>query len=58
MTTHYRVYLRQKRRIGAFYNQNVNTYHGQPKAWMPRAHGVVTKYLSKYLGWRHLLDAL
>lgn len=55
--THHRVNLRQKRRVdGAFHIQNVNAYHGRLKAWMTRFHGVATKYLANYLGWRRLLE--
>jgi transposase-like protein len=40
----------------AFHIQNVNAYHGRLKGWMARFHGVATKYLPKYLGWRRLLE--
>ncbi len=32
--------------------QNVNAYHSGLKGWMARFHGVATKYLPNYLGWR------
>jgi len=40
----------------AFHIQNVNAYHGRLKGWMARFHGVATKYLPNYLGWRRLLE--
>ncbi|MNE88562.1 ISXO2-like transposase domain protein [compost metagenome] len=55
--THHRLNLRQKRRTeGAFHIQNVNAYDSRLKAWMSRFHGVATKYLANYLGWRRLLE--
>jgi transposase-like protein len=36
---------------------NVNAYHGRFKEWMRRFHGVATKNLPKYLGWRRALEA-
>lgn len=36
----------------AFHIQNVNAYHSRLKGWMARFHGVATKYLHHYLGWR------
>ncbi len=39
----------------AFHIQNVNAYHGRLKGWMSRFHGVATKYLPNYLGWRRCL---
>ncbi len=36
--------------------QNVNAYDSRLKMWMRRFHGVATKYLEHYLGWRRLLD--
>ena len=41
---------------GIWHVQNVNAYDGRLKAWMGRFHGVATKYLDHYLGWRRLLD--
>lgn len=41
---------------GVWHVQNVNAYHQRLKAWMARFHGVATKYLPSYLGWRQLLD--
>jgi hypothetical protein len=36
---------------------NVNGYHGRLKEWMRRFHGVATKNLPNYLGWRRALEA-
>jgi hypothetical protein len=41
-----------------FHIQNVNGYHGRLKEWMRRFHGVATKNLPNYLGWRRALEAL
>lgn len=41
---------------GVWHVQNVNAYHSRLKGWMGRFHGVATKYLHNYLGWRRLLD--
>jgi transposase-like protein len=43
-------------REGAFHVQNVNAYHGRLKGWMGRFHGVATRYLPSYLGWRRTLE--
>jgi hypothetical protein len=40
----------------AFHIQNVNAYHGRLKGRMARFHGVATKYLPNYLGWRRCLE--
>jgi transposase-like protein len=37
---------------------NVNAYHGRLKEWMRRFHGVATKNLPNYLGWRRALEAM
>ena len=37
-----------------FHIQNVNAYHSRLKEWIKCFHGVVTKYLSNYLGWRRM----
>jgi transposase-like protein len=42
----------------AFHLNNVNAYHGRLKEWMRRFHGVATKNLPNYLGWRRALEAL
>jgi len=39
-----------------FHLQNVNAYHSRFKSWLQRFHGVATKYLSNYLGWRRSLE--
>lgn len=41
---------------GVFHIQNVNAYDSRLKTWMRRFHGVATKYLDNYLGWRRLLE--
>jgi hypothetical protein len=41
---------------GVWHVQNVNAYDSRLKGWMGRFHGVATKYLAHYLGWRRLLD--
>jgi transposase-like protein len=41
---------------GVWHVQNVNAYDSRLKGWMGRFHGVATKYLHHYLGWRRLLD--
>src|ERR1700712_143091 len=41
---------------GEAHVQSVNCYDPTLKTWMSRFHGVSTKYLSNYLGWRRLLD--
>ncbi len=55
--THRPVNPSQKRRVdGAFHIQNVNAYDSRLKSWMTPFHGVATKYLTNYLGWRRLLE--
>lgn len=39
-----------------YHVQNVNAYDSRLKSWMHRFHGVATRYLSSYLGWRRILD--
>jgi transposase-like protein len=41
---------------GVYHVQNVNAYDSRLKTWMLRFHGVATKYLEHYLGWRRELD--
>jgi len=41
-----------------FHINNVNAYHSRLKEWMRRFHGVATKNLPNYLGWRRALEAL
>ena len=40
-----------------FHINNVNAYHGRLKEWLRRFHGVATKNLANYLGWRRTLEA-
>ncbi|MEW9898394.1 IS1595 family transposase [Chitinivorax sp. PXF-14] len=40
-----------------FHIQHVNAYHSRFKGWMARFHGVASKYLPNYLGWRRLLES-
>jgi hypothetical protein len=55
--THRPVNLRQKRRVnGPFHIQNVNAYDSRLKNWMVPFHGVATRYLTHYLGWRRILE--
>lgn len=43
--------------VGKVYHiQNVNAYDSRLKTWMRRFHGVATKYLENYLGWRRWLE--
>ncbi|MNP06419.1 ISXO2-like transposase domain protein [compost metagenome] len=41
---------------GPFHIQNVNAYDSRLKNWMIPFHGVATKYLAHYLGWRRMLE--
>jgi len=41
-----------------FHLNNVNAYHARLKEWLYRFHGVATKNLPNYLGWRRTLEAL
>lgn len=41
---------------GAFHIQNVNAYDSRLKQWMRRFHGVATRYLENYLGWRRMIE--
>jgi transposase-like protein len=41
-----------------YHLNNVNAYHGRLKEWLRRFHGVATKNLPNYLGWRRTLEAL
>lgn len=41
---------------GVYHVQNVNAYDSRLKGWMKRFHGVATKYLENYLGWRRWLE--
>lgn len=43
--------------LGKVYHiQNVNAYDSRLKTWINRFHGVATKYLENYLGWRRWLE--
>jgi transposase-like protein len=42
---------------GEVHVQNVNAYHSRFKEWLRRFHGVATRYLPNYLGWRWAVDA-
>lgn len=55
--SHETVNLSEHQRVkGAYHLQNVNAYHSRFKGWLQRFHGVATKYLPNYLGWRHALE--
>jgi transposase-like protein len=41
---------------GAVHVQNVNGYHRRFRQWLARFHGVASRYLPHYLGWRWALD--
>ena len=42
---------------GTVHVQNVNAYHSRSREWLRAFHGVATRYLPNYLGWRWILDA-
>jgi transposase-like protein len=42
---------------GTVHVQNVNAYHSRLRGWLHAFHGVATRYLPNYLGWRWILDA-
>ena len=48
--------LRGPRVRAAFHIQHVNAYDSRLKNWMRRFHGVATRFLDQYLGWRRLLE--
>ncbi len=50
------IYSKGPRARGVFHIQNVNAYDSRLKEWMRRFHGVATKYLHNYLGWRRMLE--
>ncbi len=56
--THRAINVQQGIRVvdGAFHIQNVNAYDSRLKQWMARFHGVATKYLENYLGWRRMIE--
>ncbi|MGK5039332.1 IS1595 family transposase [Janthinobacterium sp. GB1R12] len=56
--SHQAVNLRAGIRVqGAVHVQNVNAYHSRLREWLRPFHGVATRYLPNYLGWRWILDA-
>lgn len=56
--THRPVNLAAGQRVvaGVYHVQNVNAYDSRLKGWMKDFHGVATKYLANYLGWRRMLE--
>lgn len=56
--THRPVNLAAGHRVvaGVYHVQNVNAYDSRLKEWMRRFHGVATRYLGNYLGWRRLIE--
>ena len=55
--SHQAVNLRAGERVrGAVHVQNVNAYHRRFREWLAGFHGVATRYLPNYLGWRWALD--
>ena len=55
--SHAFVNLRAGERVrGAVHVQNVNGYHRRFRQWLARFHGVASRYLPNYLGWRWALD--
>ena len=56
--SHRAVNLRAGIRVqGAAHVQNVNAYHSRLREWLRIFHGVASRYLPNYLGWRWILDA-
>jgi transposase-like protein len=41
---------------GAIHVQNVNAYHQRLRKWLAPFHGVASRWLPNYLGWRRMLD--
>lgn len=55
--SHQSVNLHKGERVrGAVHVQNVNAYHSRFREWISRFHGVATRYLPNYLGWRWAVD--
>jgi len=56
--SHEAVNLSKGQRVikGAYHIQNVNAYHSRLKSWIAHFHGVATKYLPNYLGWRRSIE--
>jgi len=46
-----------ERARGAIHLNHVNGWHSRFKRWLVRFHGVASRYLSHYAGWRRVLDA-
>ena len=49
----------ERMRMGAsvlIHVQNVNAYHQRLREWLLPFHGVASRYLPNYLGWRRMLD--
>ena len=42
---------------GAVHVKHVSACHSRLRAWLQRFHGVASRYLPNYLGWRCILDA-
>lgn len=40
-----------------FHIQNLNAYISRLKTWIKKFHGVATKYLENYLGWRRVMES-
>jgi hypothetical protein len=56
--SHEAVNLRAGIRVrGGAHVQNVNAYHSRLRGWLSIFHGVASRYLPNYLGWRWILDA-
>jgi hypothetical protein len=55
--SHQSINLQKGERVrGAVHVQNVNAYHSRFREWLSRFHGVATRYLPNYLGWRWAVD--
>jgi hypothetical protein len=55
--SHQFINLQKGERVrGAVHVQNVNAYHSRFREWLSRFHGVATRYLPNYLGWRWAVD--
>lgn len=39
-----------------YHVQNVNAYDSRLKEWIRRFHGIATRYLANYLGWRRMIE--
>lgn len=55
--THEAVKLQAGIRVrGAIHVHNVNACHSRLRGWLQAFHGVASRYLGNYLGWRRALD--